>query len=137
MRFRTEMVLPCRPSCSERETSSAMLGDMTKPPFSAQPDLERCAPDLLQFDALHAAAGRPAPGAVPHALIYYANSKTVIELLDILLQVVQARRQPRSDDDRARLGNALQGFEQIADAVQRMMWLIICSRGHRAKAAMP
>ena len=41
---------------------------MTKPRFSAQSDLERYAPDLLQIDALYAAAGeictrRGAPSA--------------------------------------------------------------------------
>ena len=107
-----------QPSCSKRETSNAR-SNMTKPRFSAQSDLERYAPDLLQIDALYAAASRSAPGAVPHPLVYYASSETVIELLDIVLQVVQTPRQPRSDDDRARLGKALEGFEQTADALQR------------------
>jgi hypothetical protein len=87
--------------------------------FKAQQDLERYAPDLLQIDALYAAAGRPAPGAVPHPLIYYASSKTVIELLDALLQVARAPRHPRCEDERTRLCSALDAFEEIVEAIRR------------------
>ena len=126
-RLSRDGALPCsRPNPASRDRRAAS-GDqqrharpnMMKPRFSAPPDLERYAPDLLQIDALYAAAGRPAPGAVSHPLVYYASSKTVIELLDVILQVSQAPREPCSDDDRARLRNALEAFEQTADALQR------------------
>jgi hypothetical protein len=91
---------------------------MTEPRLSAQPDLERYAPDLLQIDALHAAAGRPALGAVPHPLIYYASSKAVIKLLDVSLQVGRAPRQPRCEAERARLCSALDAFEEIVEAIR-------------------